>query len=386
MLVRKVLSVLTAGVLAFTLSSISFGQDKKEAGEFKIGGVEGKLGLEFRTEFNYDNDGLVKEPNKTGKLSLARLRPVISGKITNDVSFKLRYNMINQTKVKDTNGAESTDRTVEGGKLDFAYADWKLASLFGIMFGKIQVAQGGYATKQAGAYAFAYGKYWDSYMPFDKFSDGVAPYASIDGVGKFSLQLINDLVTDTGAEWNGAKNKQPAYILEYAGDFGGIMPLVQVGRYDMVHSMYYVIGAKAKLAGVDAAFDYVVDNRSEKGLDTAGKAKDYINTINSINLMGSYTVPKLIKPAIFISKFDVKQAKNDVAGTDDAKANTAVPTFDDNNMQLCVSANYLGVGDGWEPYVAILQNSGDFYKDIATSTEKESKSKMEIKLGVIGNF
>ena len=400
MLVKKILSVLTAGVLAFTFASVSFSQDKdKEKGEFKIGGVEGKLGLEFRTEFNYDNDGLKKDDaTKTGKFSLARLRPVLSGKITPDVSFKLRYNMIKSTVVKDNNTPQNTLATVEGGGIDFAYADWKLASMFGVMFGKIQVGQGGWAAKQPGATAFAYGTYWTSYMPFAYFADGVQPYVNVDGIGKFSLQLVNDVVTTstpTQGDWNTA-NKQPAYILEYAGDIGGIMPLVQVGRYDMVHSMYYVVGARAKLAGVDAAFDYVVDNRSDKAADENGKAKDFVNTINSINLMGSYTVPKLIKPALFLSKFDVKQATGKSAVTtngvtavvekEDAKANTAGGTaFNDNNLQWCISANYLGVGDGWEPYIAILNNSGDFYK-AATGTEKESNSKMEIKLGVIGNF
>ena len=222
---------------------------------------------------------------------------------------------------------------------------------------------------------------------------------SMKVAGEVKLQLVNDVHGNKGdatdAHWN--KTEHPTWILGWMGQFGGIYPMVDIGSYDNNKSRYFDVGVKTAMAGLNATLDFHSDSEVFKGADAKGKAKGFTETKTGLALNVAYEMKGSMTPWFHYSSFDAKQPTDKDAGLEDAKTNSYVAasgstpghyTWDDNGSVIGVGADFAFMGKGWTPYVAIVTQSGKFDKNLGkgAKVEEESKSEMNLKLGVLGEI
>ena len=105
--------------------------------------------------------------------------------------------------------------------------------------------------------------YLSYHKPF-KYSAAMAKlFAPVEGVGEFSLTVVNDV---NGDGWNN-KHKSVTGIAQYKGDLGLIYPLVQFSMYDYFSSWVLAAGLKVKVENASLVVDYIRDSRAMEVMD-----------------------------------------------------------------------------------------------------------------------
>jgi hypothetical protein len=350
---------LLAGVL---VSTIAAGQTQSVT----TAAESAKIGAEFRAEWTHDDHGLDKaegyDPDASDEISVQTVKVKLSGNINPQTEYKFRFNLLNPKN---------------GMPLDYGYGTHNLSDTLSFSVGKMKLLQGGWDNmdnnyrdhaKSIASENFAF----DKYVPM--FALGVK------AAGKITLQVFNDVVYDADDAptlWN--KTEHPTWALGWQGKFGGIEPLLVVGSYDNSKSRWIDAGVKGDLSGAKFALDVRQETRSEKGYKENGDAESLEHVATAATVKVAYVMKEAAMPWIYVSNYEVKQAETD------AEANAAVPEFDDNGNVLGLGADLLMLGNGWTPYVAMVSKSGDFV-DPADATKQESKTKMTLHLGVLGEI
>jgi hypothetical protein len=350
-----------------------------------------KLGAEFRSELLYDNHQLNKEdgaptPKATTNLEVQTARLKLRGNLNKETEYAFRINVLRPAPV-----------AAGGGPLDYGYGTHWFTDMFGWSFGKMKVLQGGWDQADGGFRDHAVGVYRASLLPFRDYEAMTAIHLKV--AGKLTLQVMNDAnqgqgdatnidASKTVAEWN--KGSHPTYDLGWAGDFNGIMPLIDFGAYDNQKSMWFDVGIKAKLAGVDASLDFSQNSFAHKRADAAGKAKAVKDVGTNIALRAGYEVPGVVKPILYFATYDNKQGADSVTGAKDLKFNSRNPTTgvkaqNDNGQTIGVSADVLSLGKNWSPYLALVNQSGK-WADPKKPDSAKSYSDMTVRFGALGEF
>ena len=349
-----------------------------------------KLGVQYRAGLTYMDNGLddvsgsTTDPTSETSIDLEAAKVVATGMAAKDVNYTFRYNAISNA-------------------IELANAVWMHSGMLSIEFGRDKINQGGWTNLDAGYDTITPGNFYEQHMAFAAFSDVVAFHLAL--AGKLTLQLTNDVKADTtttSTTTNGVtttttvsnsgskntKSRGPATILQWVGNFSGWMPLVQVASYDLNNSVYFVVGLKGKVAGLGLVIDYINDSRKYfERQNGALTRKDVTDTHTGVNFWVDYAVGGFT-PFLEYNMYDVKQGTDSgiAARTSDPDGNAAGNTgnWEDNGQAYSVGAICNHFSRGYEPYLAVTQKQGTFFKGATNSTE--DLSELMVKLGVRGEF
>ncbi len=325
-----------------------------------------KLGVEYRASIKHDDHGLEKrtggpDPVKTTNIDLHSVKLNAEGAATKDVDYRVRFNTL--------------------GALELGYVNLKLTPMVSFLMGRYKVREGGFEGRNYGYDTVAGSDYFGA-MPFGIYSDMAQVQLNMD-FGTISVQLLDDVVAPAG--FNTA-NKQPAFIVEWLGSFGDWTPLVQLGSYDMNHSMYFVVGVSGTVSGLGLSLDYVNDQRAIK----AG-TKELTDTHTNINIAANYKMASFT-PWLKVSMYNVAESTDSAARPKAAEANgldpaTGAAMFNNNGQTIQIGADCTAYGSAYVPYAAVVMHSGEFQgTDVANPAKKETLSNMTMEFGVHGKF
>jgi len=368
-----------------------------------IGGMSSRLSIMYRGQLDHQDHGLLKEagqansdkPVKTTNIELNDLKVGLAGKLSARSDYDTVLNMNFQ------NSSSSTHALIEK-----AVFNWWFIDMVGLTGGVDRINEGGWENKNHGYETMVLSPYTAAFLPLQTAShDSDKPVMALNvkagDAGHVTLQLTDDTV-DTSGEHFSTENKQPAMTLEYMGDFGGIMPLVQFGSYDANHSKYFDLGVGLNMMNMGLYFDFMNDNRAHKV-----PGKTLTDNMQTISLDLSYTLPGVAKPFLKYATYNNKQGVT--AGDTEAKANPSLAAiggevtaaggtmaqalaaaqssdaFSDNGSVWSIGSEFLMEGNHYRPFLAFVGRSGKFLKG-TTGTDSETKSDTSIKLGVLGNF
>lgn len=368
------------GVSAAALMIAASAHAQEGAVNVTTGAETAKLGGEFRAELKYDNNQLYKETGYTPKaattLDVNTAKVKLKGNLNKETEYAFRFN-INPTATSPS-------------PFDYGYGTHWFGETFGWSFGKMKVVQGGWDQLDGGFKDHAVGQYRAKNLPFADYSEMMAFH--VKAAGKLSLQVLNDYTKTSAdpnrvAEWNSGTH--PTYALGWAGDFNGIMPLVDFGTFDNQKSRWFDVGIKAKLAGVDASLDFgqkTVGHKVVKASDPK-KNDNKQDTATNIALRAGYEIAGAAKPWLYFSTYDNKQHTKDVKGNKVVEATATSPAsygWKDNGQTIGVGADLLSMGKNWNPYLAVVMQSGKFLD--ATGDKATSHNNMQVRFGSLAEF
>lgn len=357
-----------------------------------------KFGFQYRAGYTYNDHGIddykanADDPSATSSIDLEFVRLWASGEAAKDVNYDLSYNL-------------------KTNMLNLAYAKWKQSDMVSLSIGQDKVNQGGYDTKYT-TYNTLLGNEYDNQKAFADYSPMVEVHLAL--AGQLTIQLLNDVQAssttttttttdpDTGEEKtttttiaeSGTKNtkaKGPAATIEWQGDFSGWKPLVQIGSYDLNHSHYFALGVDGSVAGLRLILDVVSDMRTYFARDAAGAltGEDATDNMMAYNFTAAYAVGGFT-PWLEVHSYKNKQGDNKKIPREDADGNemrTAGSSADwaDNAMSYGIGAACNHFGEGYEPYLMVINETGKFM-DSKGGTGTENLSNLQVKVGVAGKF
>lgn len=363
--------------LSLLTASISFAQAVQAQGTNASTAADSmKLGAEFRSELNYNDQGLQKtkgnDPDAKTEFQVNTLRVKVGGKVNKDTEYKFRFNLLNPTSTP----------------LDYGYGLHWFSDSFGMGFGKMKVMQGGWDTQDDGFKDHWKGAYVEN-KAYDTYDSMIAAHLKV--AGEIRFQILNDVTTAKKGEWN--QSAHPTFALGWLGKFGAISPIFDLGSYDNNKSRWTDLGVKADLSGLEARLDLRNEVHSHKGADSDGKAKSFEDTANAVTVYAGYEIKGTATPYLYFSTYDKKQYEDSDTGAKDSKVNTVdtdaasgkkTYKFDDNCKVLSVGSYFGFFGEHWTPYLAYVSKSGKF---VDPSTGKdETKTETQVRLGVAGDI
>jgi hypothetical protein len=360
-LVKNIRNVM-ASVAGVAMATSALG----EGTTVKTGGSDATLYGQFRTELTHDDDGLVKidsgaKASKTTVLGLGDVKAGLKGKFNDRTTYNFRLNFLEEAHV------------------EHARATWAATDMLSVTMGKDYVRQGGFSNADN-----EFNNVWGNRAQmnaFNRYAESLSLHVMPAGSHNVTVQLVNDVMPDDAdtdtmegtAQYN-TTHKQPAAILEYTGEFGGITPIVQYGSYDLNHSKFFDVGLRAKFGASSVTFDYGVNTVAYKALD------DKTASYNNITLRAEHDLGAA-KPFLWYNSFN--RTDKDINGTkEEIKTNSSTAAWDDNATQISVGA-FLPMGANWNPYVAYRMESGKFNNDAG---EEKTGSKSQLAIGATGEF
>lgn len=334
-------------------------------GEGTAGPSANVYGL-FRSEMTYSNGGLAKieegaKASSTTALGLNVVKFGVKGTLNDKASFNLRFNFLKPT---------SADL------VDIAYVSWKASDMFSMTMGKDYVRQGGFSN-QDNTFNHIWGDRTQA-LTFGRNQESLSLHYTLGAMHKVTVQLVNDIVdiaetTAKEAQYN-TSSKQPAAILEYSGEFGSIKPLIQYGQYDLNHSSFWNVGARAKLDATSLTFDYGANSEFMVVGDS-----DKASVSGNMTLRAEHDMGTMV-PFFWYNAFNVTD--KDVNGGTEKKTNTTAK-WDDNATQISIGSSFKNFGDNWTPYVAYRMTSGKFMN---SANKEKTGNTHQLGLGVTGQF
>lgn len=319
---------------------------------------------EFRSELTYHDDGLAKieeggKASTTTVLGVDDVKFGFKGKLNDRTSLNLRFTPMGDSMV------------------DLAVANWKASDMVSVSMGRDYVRQGGYSN-----WDNSFNNIWGDRiqsLAFDRNASSLSLHYTPNSTHNITVQLVNDIMDDAAtadvaeANYNDS-HKQPAAILEYAGEFGSIKPMIQYGQYDLNHSSFWNVGARASFGATAVTFDYGANSMSKKVGDSDKAAVGNTMTVRAEHDMGSMV------PFFWFNSYNLTD--KDVNGGTENKTNSA-GKWDDNATQISFGSSFKNFGDNWTPYVAYRMTSGKFTN---SAGEEKSGSEGELGLGATASF
>ncbi len=370
---------------ALMVSMTALAADEKAASvNVTTGADSASLGGEFRAELNVNDHKLDKEddfnPKQTTRFEVQTAQVKLGGMLNKNTEYKFRFNLLGT-----------------GSPFDYGYGTHWAADTFGFSIGKMKVLQGGWDQMDCSFRDHAKSTYRSSMMTFNSYEPMLALHLKL--MGKVSLQVLNDVNTaGTAGKMKGTWNEKehPTWVAGWQGDINGIMPLLSVGSYDNNKSMYFDVGFKLKLMGVDSSLDFSQNTTQVKGVNPTKptESKGYKNVASNFTLHAKYEIKDAAKPFLYFSTTSVKQADDKDAGLEDAEFNSAPPDsatgqpvkkWNDNGQVLGIGTDLLMLGKGWSPYVAYVMESGK-WPDPKKATDAKKYSNGQIRIGALGEF
>ena len=348
-------------------------------------GKDTRVGIEYRGELTYDDHELQKftgnEPAKTTEIDLKWIKATLDHDIMDGTSFHFRYAWGREWPyaVSITN---VTPAPVPVSYPEYAYLSHKLNDQFSLDLGRMKILQGGYETMNNEFDSLIRSIYTMWGQPFKLYDSAIAVH--FHTVGRVPLQLVNDVpagTTTTGFKgYKTTAHKQPAFILQYWGDFNGSMPLLQYGSYDTGRSNFVALGVGFMKNNVSGWVDYVLDTNK----DTADKEHKATN----MSLRVSYDMGS-VEPFLGYVTTDIKQDPdvdgNTFTGSWVSATNFYTGDFTDNFNAWVLGTYFMKHGKSFRPFFAVIGQGAKMFKD-ANANSTETRSGMMLKVGVNGKI
>lgn len=338
-----------------------------------------KLGGEFRSEFNYTNNGLEKTdgytPKSSSTIELQTVKVTLKGKYNATTEYAVRFDLL------DGGNYHST-------ATDYAYGTHWLSDVIGFSIGQMKTLEGGWDIYTNNYRTHAVSVYKDQ-LPVDLYQPMFAFH--VKAAGQITLQLFND-TTDgatNAARWN--KTAHPTFALGWMGKFGPIEPLVNIGTYDNQKSHWVDVGVRTNMSGLTASIDYNQNTISNKIADgTDFKSKEDVGS--NLAIRAGYEIKGAAMPWLYYANYDLKENADANTAGKDVKVNTTQDPdpvtgvtsydFDDNGQVFGIGADLMMMGEGWNPYVALVNRSGKWMD----GTSEKTRSEMQVRIGVLGEI
>ena len=327
-----------------------------------------KFGAEARAERIWSDEGFSDigddEAPTAADIALTKLRLILSGQVFPNVQYALKFDLL-----------ETKEKTVQYGYVTYTanIAEQKVS----FFLGKMKVHQGGWDQKINAVGDHVQGTYkrqfaFSSYEPM--FATSLTLY------GKLTLQLVNDISTENKGQWNHNEHLTP--IVSWYGELGAFDPVLAYGSYDNNKSYWIDLGLAAETGPLRGRFDAKYDSYSNK-VRESGAVKDYADKTTSLSMKIEYEVPELVRPWIYVSKFERQQYESKVANKNDAKVNastvnangTFVYALDDNALTIGAGIDGLNFGKNWTPFAAWTTTLATFADPVdAAASERKTLS------------
>ncbi len=364
-----------------------------------------EVGAEYQLNVINTNDGLndkdYGKQTKTTSLNLKGAKVIFRGKLSDQISWTVLY------KAKES-------------ELERYYLTNRVTDNLEITVGKQKIKTYGLHRKLTSSVTTpVVGAYLDN----NPLKDKVALDITYKLAGSLSLQLVDDYskcsdrttytnnpttnavtasTTTSCTSWNGGSSagivtnsketqttqKQPAFALEWYGNFGEFSPLVQYAIYDLGKSSTASAGVRYKTDSLDAYIDYTMDTRNNKGVDPADATK-YIKEKNVYTGLVAYAEFKAgtYTPFVHVSTLatDPYTADGATEIVQVAAEANAQGKLDKNEMTVAVGTHFENWGAYYRPFVDVTLSRGEFV-DYSDKTKKKDLSKTDLVAGLIGKF
>lgn len=368
-----------ARLLGFSIAGLAIsGVALAQEANVSTGAASAKLGGEFRSELTYTDNGMKKttggdDPDSSTTMGVSTANVTLDGKINSDTEYAFRFNLLDPGPTN-------------GGPLNYGYGKHWFNKMMGFSIGRQKVLQGGWDNIDGSFKTHARGVYADN-LVFNEYEDMIGIHLNV--AGSLTLQLANDRMVGApgrrgSAMWN--KTSHPTWILGWAGSFGPIAPIVNIGSYDNNKSRWVDLGIKTDMSGLMASLD-IYQNTMTMKVASGTKVEEPQNVATSVALNVKYMIKGTATPFLYFSTYDNKQADDSKLGLKDSKVNTTNADgsmdWDDNGVVWGVGTDLHMMGKGWSPFVAIVGRSG---KWADAAGKEETKSDMTIKIGALGDI
>lgn len=341
------------------------------AAEVKINATV-EVGAEYQFQLLHTDDGLKADGTETKETDFftRAAKIALRGKMTEQLSWNALYQL---------------DKNV----MERYWLTNKFSDEFELSVGKQKIKTFGWHRRLTSS---STSPIRSSILAANPLTDTLAVDFVYKMFGTWSLAAVKDYYdpasTCTAAatavckSWNAYDvQKQPALAFEWMGSFGEWQPLLQYSRYDRNHSSSLSAGLRFKNDLADAYVDYTIDERNDKGLDSAGKAKDFENKTQGIVVYGEIFTgdwtPYLLYSTTNLDEY-TPAAGSEIKTNKDGSVN-------DNEQIIATGVFYDGYGKLYRPYLGVASTSGK-YVDPDVTTEEEDRSKFDIMAGLTGKF
>ncbi len=353
-------------IAGLAVSGLALAQEGKTV---TTGAESAKLGGEFRSELVYSDNGLMKQtgvtPEASTRIGVSTVNIKLDGKVNSKTDYQFRFNLLNP-------GAR--------GPVDIAYGKHWFSNTIGFSIGRQKVIQGGFDNIEGGYRAHAVGIY-ASNLPFYEYEDMIGLHVKL--AGDLTVQILNDrMIGEAGregsAQWNNTAHQ--TFAIGWTGAFGPLSPMVNIGSYDNNKSRWMDLGVKTSMNGLAASLD-IYQNTWTNKVVAAGKAEGKADVATAITLNLGYTIPGTATPFLYFSTYDNKQEGTDSKVNMTTAATATAPAsmgWNDNGMVWAIGSDLHMMGNGWSPFVALVNRSG---KWADAAGKEETKSEMMLKIG-----
>ncbi len=209
----------------------------------------------------------------------------------------------------------------------------------------------------------------------------VAVTANLAGIGAFTFQAVDDVVfgEDRAASFAKSHN-QLALLAQFVGSGETVKPLLQLGTYDINHSLLAAVGVAVEQGQFVAHVDYMIDRRNRRPSDDRGNVTEYRSA--AVDGAVRWNETELFAK---VALLDVKQPGGRY-GTDHV-GNSPGVVFDDNALDYALGLRYKLDGDVFKPYVAIVRHTGRFLRDVDEPRGTvDDKQDLAVQVGVSSHF
>jgi hypothetical protein len=277
------------------------------------------------------------------------------------------------------------------GALEEAQLIYQPNRVFSIVAGKGKILQGGYESVGDAIGIALPSLYAARYFPFQR------KYGSIlelhtQANGDLTLQLTEDVTNQVTDQFGNRfpyfsnARKQPAVVIQWLAKFGKIVPLLQIGSYDLHHSSYISGGVEFNLSGFKVSGDLSIDNRAEKIQPADQEQAKALNhhMVNKVFQIEYTSIWQLIPFAKWTS-FDIRQPVDQDLNRTDDKGNVDLTSWNDNQTSWQLGLHTIHWGTEFVPFLAFSEVSGKFYR-APGSLEIDEKAEKFAMAGVSGRF
>ena len=288
---------------------------------------------------------------------------------------------------------EATLRTRADGNLEAVVVRYTLSDRVVLRAGRDFVNAGGWEGKDRGVAALALSPYVRRQMPWvaaakagahdppPATAAAASASVAVPGYGTTTLQVLDDVVVgdDVAARFSHTK-RQPAALFEWMGNGTALTPLIQIGSYDLNHSVLGAAGLRLAFDGFSAHTGVLIDLRGQPNSTHQSVVTQYRTaTVDASYELGVWQI---------FGKYaasDVVQPEN--AGGVDHLGNQPGLVFDDNGRSYAAGVRYRLDNDAFAPYAALVGSAGRFLEDAAAPRGAiERKSERGIEFGVVSRF
>ena len=270
--------------------------------------------------------------------------------------------------------------------IDRASVIWKTAGILSFGVGRNAVEAGGFELTREPELRLSTSPYWASsrLAAFKEVADQVSIQFDLADAGMLRVQLLDDFakpeaVMDASGPPRSYNrfNMQPAAIIAYQGSEGAVVPLIQLGTYDLNHSKFVVGAVKFNLAELSLEVDHTYDMR-----DVMSDSGSSINHISNTRFTAEYLFRNAMQPFITLGRLAVREDGDPISGNAPPALGGSGPAaneddvLSDNGREVTAGIWFATPVTDLRPFLSFQYKDGEFLtdrKNLASETERRDQ-------------